>query len=98
MFGDAPWYGFLFLLLPVASVAIPTVLLYFAYRFLRAYERRSRSREVEEDLRARVAALEDQVARLSLEQDRLTDGQRFTNQLLAAGADARTSAPSSTAT
>jgi hypothetical protein len=82
MFPDTPWYGFLFLLLPLAYVTMPVVVLYFAYRFLRAYERRGVARDAEAQLRERVAALEDEVARLALQHDRLADGQRFTNALL----------------
>lgn len=65
MFGNAPWYGPLLLLLPLAGISLPFVLVYFAYRFLKAYESRGGRRDTEQGLRARIAALEEQVARLT---------------------------------
>lgn len=83
MFGDAP-LAMLFVM--ALYVVIPVLVISLAYRFVRAYERRGTARDADRQLADRVAALEDQVARLTQEHERLADGQQFTNALLASRA------------
>ena len=62
-------------------VAIP---LYLLVRFLRAYERRSRSAREAPSQAAVIEALEDEVAALRTNVAQLTDAQDFTTNLLRA--------------
>jgi hypothetical protein len=57
--------------------------LYLGFRFVRAFERRSSSRNELEQLRAHLARVEEELARTNAEVERLAEDQRFTVQLLA---------------
>lgn len=76
----------LVIFVPLVYIGLPASLVYLAFRFLRAYEHRTRTRELEGQLHERLEALEDQVNRMALEQDRLAEGQQFTNSLLSGDA------------
>lgn len=55
---------------------------YIAFRFLRAYEGRSKKPPEISDSAARIEALEAQVERLTTELEQLQEGQQFTNKLI----------------
>ncbi|MEO7996128.1 MAG: hypothetical protein ABI852_01720 [Gemmatimonadaceae bacterium] len=60
-------------------VAVP---IYFVVRFLRAYERRTRMRDVGESKDQQLEAMRDTIERLEREVQRLSEAQQFTTQLL----------------
>ena len=83
MFGNSAWSAVLAVLVTALYLVVPLGLLYLGVRFLRAYERRGASAGASAELTARLAALEEQVARVAAESERLAESQRFTTSLLA---------------
>ena len=65
-------------------LAIPAVLLYLAWRFVRSHERRTGSLTELESMRTRILALEERLESVADSVDQLADGQRFTADVLAA--------------
>lgn len=77
--------GMLFpVLLMGVYLAIPAVLLYLAWRFVRSHERRSGSSTEIETMSRRILALEERLEGVADSVDQLADGQRFTTDVLAA--------------
>lgn len=77
----------LFLLFPLLLIAcvigVVTFGAHLVLRFVRAYERRNDGAELAEPTAARLRMLEETVARMERELDEVSEGQRFTNRLLA---------------
>jgi len=72
-----------FLLPPLIGLALLGGGFYLALRFIRAFEQRNTSSGPElEELRARLARLEDALESTSGEVQRLADAQQFTTRLL----------------
>ena len=78
----APQSGLVVWSLVIFYVAVIGVPAYFAVRFIRAYERRSRQPPEQANADARIEALEAQVEQLADELQRLAEGQQFTAKLL----------------
>jgi hypothetical protein len=93
MFGPSGWSAVVALLVTALYLAVPLGLLYLGLRFLRAYERRGAGAAASVELTARLAALEEQVARVASESERLAESQRFTTSLLAERASGAAQGP-----
>jgi hypothetical protein len=64
-----------------AVIAVPLLVLYMAWRFLRAYERRQRP-SLDDSTQARLVQLEASILRIDSELTALGEEQRFPTQLL----------------
>ena len=67
----------------LAIVAVPLLGLYFAWRFLRAYETRNASARLSGTMEERLLRLEEEVQSISNRQQHAAEEQRFLTDLLA---------------
>jgi hypothetical protein len=74
---------FWILLTILCWVGVPITIFVFARRLLRSLERRTLAQSDLAGLGDRLQKLEEHVEQIALDQDRLAEGQRFTNNLLA---------------
>ncbi len=74
--------------LQAAVVAVPVLLLYMGWRFLRAYERKAQ-RGLHESSSSRLSRLEESVLRIDSEIVKLSEDQRFLTHLIGERQDSR---------